>query len=74
MFRWIDNWMCKLIDMCILQKVTKKYAFEKNDVPLESDYLEVHYSVCKMFIIYQNIDFVSNYIYVGGIYYCRYNK
>ena len=29
----------------IFQKVTKQYAFEKEEVPVESDYLEVRYGV-----------------------------
>lgn len=28
-----------------LQKVTKQYAFEKVDVPVESDYLEIRFGV-----------------------------
>jgi len=31
----------------LLQKATKKYAFEKVDVPVESDYLEVRYAVSR---------------------------
>lgn len=30
---------------CMFQKATKQYAFEIEDVPAESDYLEVQYSV-----------------------------
>lgn len=36
------------------RKVTKKYAFELADVPDESEYLEIRYSVC-IHIIFNNI-------------------
>ena len=45
----ISNWLIPHIKYKTLnvafQKVTKEYAFELDDVPAESDYLEVRYAV-----------------------------
>ena len=39
------KFFCDLLILFIFQKVTKQYAFEKEEVPVESDYLEVRYGV-----------------------------
>ena len=35
----------------VVQKSTKEYAFEKVDVPVEAEYLEVRYSVSSRNIV-----------------------